>query len=65
MNPKPVHIITGFLGAGKTTFLNQFIKERLPERVFVVENEYGATNVDGGLVMEGVEEVVELTAGCL
>ena len=65
MQRKPVHIITGFLGAGKTTFLNHFIKERLHERIFVIENEYGACNVDGGLVIEGVEEVVELTAGCL
>ena len=31
----------------------------------MIENECGATNVDGGLVMEGVEEVVELSAGCL
>ncbi len=65
MNRTPVHIITGFLGAGKTTFLNHFIKERLPERIFVIENECGETNVDGGLVMDGVEEVVELSAGCL
>lgn len=65
MNRMPVHIITGFLGSGKTTFLNHFIKERLPERIFVIENECGATNVDGGLVMDGVEEVVELSAGCL
>ncbi|MEM9328899.1 MAG: GTP-binding protein [Bacteroidota bacterium] len=61
----PVHIITGFLGSGKTTFLNHFIRERLPERIFVIENECGATNVDGGLVIEGVEEVAELSAGCL
>ncbi|WP_462251328.1 CobW family GTP-binding protein [Ekhidna sp.] len=65
MKAKPVHIITGFLGAGKTTFLNHFIKERLPDRIFVIENECGATNVDGALVMDGVEEIVELTAGCL
>lgn len=65
MNRKPVHIITVFLGAGKTTFLNHFVKQRLPERIFVIENECGATNVDGALVMDGVEEVVELTAGCL
>lgn len=61
----PVHIITGFLGSGKTTFLNHFIKELLPERILVIENECGATNVDGALVMDGVEEVVELSAGCL
>ncbi len=65
MTKIPVHIITGFLGAGKTTFLNHFIKERLPERIFVIENECGATNVDGALIMEGVEEVIELSAGCL
>ena len=65
MNRTPVHIITGFLGAGKTTFLNHFIRERLPERIFVVENECGETNVDGALVMDGAEDVVELSAGCL
>ncbi|MEM9897724.1 MAG: GTP-binding protein, partial [Bacteroidota bacterium] len=65
MTRKPAHIITGFLGSGKTTFLNQFIKQRLPERLFVLENECGATNVDGALVMDGVEEIVELTSGCL
>ena len=66
-NPKkiPVHLITGFLGSGKTTFLNHFIKERLPERILVIENEFGATNIDGGLVLDGVEEVLVLSAGCL
>jgi len=53
------------LGSGKTTFLNHFIKEQLPERILVIENECGATNVDGGLLMDGAEEVVELSAGCL
>ncbi len=61
----PVHIITGFLGAGKTTFLNHFIKEHLPGRIMVIENECGDTNIDGGLVINGVEEVIELSAGCL
>jgi len=65
MTRKPVHIITGFLGSGKTTFLNHFIKEQLPERILVIENECGPTNIDGGLVMDGVEEVIELSAGCL
>ncbi|WP_372368778.1 GTP-binding protein [Candidatus Uabimicrobium sp. HlEnr_7] len=61
----PVHIITGFLGSGKTTFLNHFIRERLPERIFVIENECGTINVDGALIVDSVEKVVELTAGCL
>jgi len=65
MKRTPVHLITGFLGSGKTTFLNHFINNQLPERIFVIENECGATNVDGALVMDDVEEVIELSAGCL
>lgn len=61
----PVHIVTGFLGAGKTTFLNHLIRSRVTERLIVIENEVGETNIDGALVIEGVEEVLELTAGCL
>ena len=62
---KKVTLITGFLGSGKTTFLNHFIRERGSERILVIENEVGKCNVDGALVESGVEEVVELTAGCL
>lgn len=61
----PVHIITGFLGAGKTTFLNQLIKSQQPERIVVIENEMGDTNIDGALVIGDVNSVVELTAGCI
>ncbi|MEM6765743.1 MAG: GTP-binding protein, partial [Bacteroidota bacterium] len=61
----PVHLITGFLGSGKTTFLNYFIRERLPERILVIENECGDVNVDGAMILDGVEEVLELSAGCL
>ncbi len=62
---KKVTLITGFLGAGKTTFLNHLIRESSSERILVIENEVGKCNVDGALVESGVEEVVELTAGCL
>ncbi|MEM7299195.1 MAG: GTP-binding protein, partial [Bacteroidota bacterium] len=62
---KKVTLITGFLGSGKTTFLNHLIRERSSERMLVIENEVGKCNVDGALVESGVEEVVELTAGCL
>ena len=60
----PVHILTGFLGAGKTTFLNHFIRSHQSERLFIIENEVGKENIDGGLLME-VDEIVELTSGCL
>lgn len=61
----PVHIISGFLGSGKTTFLNHLIRERLPERIFVIENEVGDVNIDSTLVVAGAEEVSALSAGCL
>ena len=61
----PVQLITGFLGAGKTTFLNHFIRERTDERLFVIENEVGKINVDSELVMNGEEDIAGLTAGCL
>jgi len=61
----PVQLITGFLGAGKTTFLNHLIKERFHERLFVIENEVGKVNVDCELVMNGEEDMAGLTAGCL
>ena len=47
---KKVTLITGFLGSGKTTFLNHFIRERSSERILVIENEVGKCNVDGALV---------------
>lgn len=61
----PVLLITGFLGSGKTTFLNHLIKERPKERLFVIENEVGKINVDCELVMNGEEDIAGLTAGCL
>ncbi|MEM7575669.1 MAG: GTP-binding protein [Bacteroidota bacterium] len=62
---KKVTLLTGFLGSGKTTFLNHFIREQRSERILVLENEVGQCNIDGALVESGVEEVMELTAGCL
>ena len=61
----PVHIITGFLGSGKTSFLNHFIRQLPEDRILVIENEVGQTNIDSNLVMDGVDEVLELSAGCL
>ena len=65
INKIPVYIITGFLGSGKTTFLNQFIHYQSDKRIIVIENEIGKTNIDGALIIDSVEDVMELTAGCL
>lgn len=61
----PVHIITGFLGSGKTTFLNQFLKIKYNERIVVIENEIGKINIDGATLVTNTQDIIELTAGCI
>ena len=48
-------VISGFLGAGKTTFIKELAK-RTKQDFAVMENEYGAVGVDGGLLSEGNED---------
>lgn len=62
---KAVTILTGFLGAGKTTFLNQAIGERPEVRYTIVENEFGKEGIDGELIIKPDNEIFELNNGCL
>ena len=58
-------IISGFLGAGKTTFIKELIK-RTEQRFVVLENEYGNTNVDQQMIKsEDQADVWDLTEGCI
>lgn len=60
----PVVALTGHLGAGKTTLLNHLL--RAPgARVGVVVNDFGALNVDAGLVMGQVDEAAAISGGCV
>jgi G3E family GTPase len=61
----PATIITGFLGAGKTTLLNRILSERQVERIAVIVNEFGEVGIDGQLVVDAKESVVELNNGCI
>ncbi len=61
----PVYIITGFLGSGKTTFLNHFLKSKNNERIVVIENEIGKINIDGATLVTNTNDIIELTAGCI
>ncbi len=61
----PVHIITGFLGSGKTTFLNYFLKMQKDEKIVVIENEIGKINIDGASFVSNVSQVVVLSSGCI
>ncbi|SQI41629.1 Uncharacterized GTP-binding protein YjiA [Leminorella richardii] len=64
--PLPVTILTGFLGSGKTTLINHLLKHYPDEKLAIVENEFGAVGIDGGLLERGGDiEVIELTNGCV
>ncbi len=61
----PVTILTGFLGAGKTTFLNYLLQENNDTRYAIIENEFGEQGIDNELVLRPDETIVELNNGCL
>jgi G3E family GTPase len=62
---KPVTLITGFLGAGKTTFLNELIKYDQSKRLAIIENEFGEESIDGQLIIGAGNDIYELSNGCL
>jgi G3E family GTPase len=62
---KPVTILTGFLGSGKTTFLNQVLEQKPATRFAIVENEFGEAGIDGELIIKPDNEIFELSNGCL
>jgi len=61
----PVTIVTGFLGAGKTTLIRQFLKSPEGRGTAVIVNEFGAVGIDDALVRDSAEETVLLGNGCL
>lgn len=61
----PVTVLTGFLGAGKTTPLNRILTERHGKRYAVIVNEFGEEGIDNDLVVDADEEVFEMNNGCI
>mmetsp|Transcript_15433 Transcript_15433/g.50733 ORF Transcript_15433/g.50733 Transcript_15433/m.50733 type:complete len:347 (+) Transcript_15433:35-1075(+) len=64
----PVTIVTGFLGAGKTTLVNKILRGDHGMKIAVIENEFGEVNIDQALVadnMEVKEDVVTMDNGCV
>ena len=61
----PVSILTGFLGAGKTTLLNYILKEQSKYKFAIIVNEIGKIGIDGQLVENQRDEVVEMSNGCV
>ena len=61
-----IDIISGFLGAGKTTFIKQLMKEAIAgEKVVLIENEFGEIGIDGGFLKDAGIEIREMNSGCI
>jgi len=63
--PVPLVILTGFLGAGKTTVLNRVLGSQHRRRVAVLVNELGRIDIDAGLIRGRAGDVLELSGGCV
>ena len=61
-----IDIISGFLGAGKTTLIKKLLKEALNgTKVVLIENEFGEIGIDGGFLKESGIEITEMNSGCI
>jgi G3E family GTPase len=61
-----VDIISGFLGAGKTTLISKLLKEALKgEQVVLIENEFGEIGIDGGFLKDSGVQITEMNSGCI
>ena len=61
-----IDIISGFLGAGKTTLINRLIHEAYKgEKIVLIENEFGEIGIDGGFLKDAGIEISEMNSGCI
>lgn len=61
-----IDIVSGFLGAGKTTLIKKLLKEAFTgEQVVLIENEFGEIGIDGGFLKESGIEIREMNSGCI
>ena len=61
-----IDIISGFLGAGKTTFIKKLLEEAIAgEQVVLIENEFGEIGIDGGFLKNSGIEIREMNSGCI
>ena len=61
-----IDIISGFLGAGKTTFIKKLLQEAISgEQVVLIENEFGEIGIDGGFLKDSGIEIREMNSGCI
>ena len=61
-----IDVVSGFLGAGKTTFIRKLISEALKgEKIVLIENEFGEISIDGGFLKDSGIEIREMSQGCI
>ena len=61
-----IDIISGFLGAGKTTFIKKMIDEAFQgEKIVLIENEFGEVGIDGGFLKDAGIQITEMNSGCI
>ena len=61
-----IEIISGFLGAGKTTLIKKLIEEAYKgEKLVLIENEFGEIGIDGGFLKDAGVEINEMNSGCI
>ncbi|MBQ9632184.1 MAG: GTP-binding protein [Lachnospiraceae bacterium] len=61
-----IDIISGFLGAGKTTLIKKLLDEAFgDEKIVLIENEFGEVGIDGGFLKEAGIEITEMNSGCI
>lgn len=61
-----IDIISGFLGAGKTTFIKKMIDEAFKgEKIVLIENEFGEVGIDGGFLKDAGIQITEMNSGCI
>lgn len=61
-----INVISGFLGAGKTTLIKKLISESFQgEKVVLIENEFGEIGIDGGFLKDSGIEITEMNSGCI
>ena len=61
----PITLLTGFLGAGKTTLVNRLLRAPDAGKIAVIVNEFGEIGIDGDLIARASEDMLELTNGCI
>ena len=61
-----IEIISGFLGAGKTTLIKKMLKEVFPgEKIVLIVNEFGEIGIDGGFLKDAGVQITEMNSGCI